>query len=205
MAGTYVYVDGFNLYYRALKGTRYKWLDLVRLAECVLDEPVARLRYFTARVAGLPHNPQAPARRQAFLRALGADPLVRLHYGSFRPREKRGELIRPRVPGINVATIKTFEEKGSDVNLASWALADAYEGQADKVVLLTNDSDLREPATILRNRGTTVGVIIPKKGLKPNTVPADFYKTLRPGDLKACQLPDPVLDSKGQIHKPEIW
>ena len=25
---TYVYADGCNLYYRALRGTKYKWLDL---------------------------------------------------------------------------------------------------------------------------------------------------------------------------------
>ena len=29
---TRVYVDGLNLYYGALKGTRFKWLDLVKLA-----------------------------------------------------------------------------------------------------------------------------------------------------------------------------
>ena len=28
---TYVYVDGFNLYYGALKGSHYKWLDLKAL------------------------------------------------------------------------------------------------------------------------------------------------------------------------------
>lgn len=27
-ARTYVYIDGFNLYYRAVKGTPYRWLDL---------------------------------------------------------------------------------------------------------------------------------------------------------------------------------
>jgi hypothetical protein len=26
-----VYVDGFNLYYRALRGTPYKWLDLLAI------------------------------------------------------------------------------------------------------------------------------------------------------------------------------
>ncbi len=26
---TYIYVDGFNLYYGALKGTAWKWLDLL--------------------------------------------------------------------------------------------------------------------------------------------------------------------------------
>ncbi|WP_423930376.1 hypothetical protein [Candidatus Palauibacter sp.] len=40
---TRIYVDGFNLYYGALKGTPFKWLDPVRLsalllpAACVLD------------------------------------------------------------------------------------------------------------------------------------------------------------------------
>ena len=33
---TRVYVDGFNLYYGALKGTKFKWLNLVELARHVL-------------------------------------------------------------------------------------------------------------------------------------------------------------------------
>jgi hypothetical protein len=30
---TYVYVDGFNLYYRALRKTKFKWLNLEALAK----------------------------------------------------------------------------------------------------------------------------------------------------------------------------
>jgi hypothetical protein len=33
---TFVYVDGFNLYYGAVKGTPYKWLDIQRLSELLL-------------------------------------------------------------------------------------------------------------------------------------------------------------------------
>jgi hypothetical protein len=33
---TIVYVDGFNLYYGALRGTRFKWLDLSALFQKVL-------------------------------------------------------------------------------------------------------------------------------------------------------------------------
>ena len=33
---TSVYVDGFNLYYRALRGTPYKWLDLKQLVSNLL-------------------------------------------------------------------------------------------------------------------------------------------------------------------------
>ena len=81
---TRVYVDGFNLYCGALKGTPFKWLDPVRLTalllprECVID----RLRYFTARVSGK-LDPGAPARQQICLKALATLPEVDIHYGRF--------------------------------------------------------------------------------------------------------------------------
>ena len=33
---TNVYIDGFNLYHRALQATPYKWLDLFKLCEAIL-------------------------------------------------------------------------------------------------------------------------------------------------------------------------
>jgi hypothetical protein len=33
-----VYVDGFNLYYGALKGTPHRWLDLAALADLLLPD-----------------------------------------------------------------------------------------------------------------------------------------------------------------------
>ena len=49
----YVYVDGFNLYYRALRPTPYKWLNLRALGAALLDpsDTVDVVRYFTARVS----------------------------------------------------------------------------------------------------------------------------------------------------------
>ena len=51
--GARVYVDGFNLYYAALRGTPFKWLDPVRLTTLLLprDWTIDQLRYFTARVS----------------------------------------------------------------------------------------------------------------------------------------------------------
>ncbi|MBW3537069.1 MAG: NYN domain-containing protein [Actinobacteria bacterium] len=203
---TIVYVDGFNLYHRAIKRTPHRWVDLSALCDRVLGEQVVLVRYFTARVSSLPRNPDAPTRQQALLRVYEADPRIEIHYGKFRLRDKTGDLRSP-VPKVpTVATVRTYEEKGSDVNLGAHALADAYEGRADKVVLLTNDSDLAEVARLLQQRGTPVGVVIPRKGLKPKTVPADFYKTLRFGDLAACQLPNPSFDSlRREVWKPERW
>jgi len=33
---TYVYVDGFNLYYGALRKTPYNWLDILALCKALL-------------------------------------------------------------------------------------------------------------------------------------------------------------------------
>ena len=35
---TNLYVDGFNLYYRALKDTPFRWLDLRKLAETLFPQ-----------------------------------------------------------------------------------------------------------------------------------------------------------------------
>lgn len=81
---TRVYVDGFNLYYGALKGTPFKWLDPVRLSalvlpsECVVD----KVLHFTACVSGSTDR-EAPARQQVYLNALGTLPEVEVRFGSF--------------------------------------------------------------------------------------------------------------------------
>jgi hypothetical protein len=40
---TVVYVDGYNLYYGLLRGTKLKWLDLVALFESHVLAPEAEL------------------------------------------------------------------------------------------------------------------------------------------------------------------
>ena len=49
---TCVYIDGFNLYYRCLKDTPYKWLDLYRMAELLLPAD----RHEITKVKFLPHG-----------------------------------------------------------------------------------------------------------------------------------------------------
>jgi hypothetical protein len=81
---TFVYVDGFNLYYRCLKGTPYKWLDILRLFRSILrpTNDIVRIRYFTADVSGK-RDPGAPDRQRAYLRALSTMPQLTIHKGSF--------------------------------------------------------------------------------------------------------------------------
>ena len=81
---TTVYVDGFNLYYGAVKDTPFKWLNLVQSARHLVPggHVVERLKYFTARVSGVSDR-RAPARQQAYLNALGTLPEVQIYFGSF--------------------------------------------------------------------------------------------------------------------------
>lgn len=50
-----VYIDGFNLYYGAVKGTPYRWLNLAEICRLLLPrDEVLQIKYFTALV-----NPRA--------------------------------------------------------------------------------------------------------------------------------------------------
>jgi hypothetical protein len=88
MATVYAYVDGFNLYYRALRGTPHKWLNLLDLTKRLLDpaDMVIKVRYFTARVSARSGDPDAPRRQQIFFNALGTVPEVEFHFGRFLPK-----------------------------------------------------------------------------------------------------------------------
>ena len=102
---TRIYVDGFNLYYGALKNTPYRWLNLVELARQLLpaNHIVDKLHYFTARVSGV-SDPQAPARQQAYLRALGTLPQVEMHFGSFLSKTVWRPLTNLPVAGQTIHT-----------------------------------------------------------------------------------------------------
>jgi hypothetical protein len=81
---TYVYIDGFNLYYGALKGTKYKWLDLKALMSRVLPSShnIIKIKYFTARVSGSA-DPDAPRRQAIYIKAMKTLPEIEIHFGSF--------------------------------------------------------------------------------------------------------------------------
>jgi hypothetical protein len=66
---------------------------------------------------------------------------VTIHYGKFLQSTVRMSLAAPP-PGWpkTVEVIKT-EEKGGDVNLATYLLVDAFRKDSDAAVVISNDSD----------------------------------------------------------------
>jgi hypothetical protein len=50
-----------------------------------------------------------------------------------------------------MASVATWEEKGSDVNVASHLLVDVLAGDAEAAVVISNDRDLRWPVQEARS------------------------------------------------------
>jgi hypothetical protein len=207
-----VYYDGFNLYYRAVRSTRYKWLDLLKLAQRLLpSHTINRIRYFTANAQALPADPNVVVRQQTYLRALRTIDNLSMHLGQFKRREKRGPLVTP-IPGVpNLVDIHVFEEKGSDVNLATYLLADGYEGDYEQAVIVSNDSDLVLPIRLVRERlRLPVGVVNPNlhsnRGAPVElTAAATFTRRIREPAVRACQFPSTLTDANGPLSKPASW
>lgn len=204
-----VYVDGFNLYYGCLKGSPYKWLDLETLCGVLLPrDQVHKIRYFTARVSARPNDPQLPVRQETYLRALSTLPKVSIHYGEFYQSITRAYLAHPPLGGPNTVEVIKTEEKGSDVALATYLMLDACRRDCDTAVLLTNDSDLREPLRLVRDElGLATGVINPHPAHKRSrALQATFFKQLQPRALRRSQFPMQLVDAQGRkILKPRGW
>jgi hypothetical protein len=202
---TIVYVDGFNLYYGALRGTRYKWLDLQKLSQLLLPKhQIVGIKYFTAKVSARPNDPGQPTRQQTYLRALRTVSNLEIIFGHFLAHEIYMPLAGN--PNQAVKVIKT-EEKGSDVNLAAHLVNDGHRGRYEVAVLITNDSDLLEPLKMARYElNLPVGILNPQK--RPSRVllqHASFIKEIRSGVLRASQFPSVLRDASGTFHKPRGW
>ena len=91
---TNVYVDGFNLYYGALRKTPHRWVNLDSLFQLLLPKnTIQEIKYFTALVSARPNDPSQPQRQQLYLRALATLPKVSVHLGHFLVHEVTMPLV----------------------------------------------------------------------------------------------------------------
>lgn len=205
---TNIYVDGFNLYYGSLRGTPHRWLDLSRLCRLLLPrDRINRIRYFTALVEARTNDPSKPQRQQAYLRALETLPEISIHYGRFLSHTVRMPYAHPRPNGPQTVEVVKTEEKGTDVSLATNLLIDAFNDDCEMVVLISNDSDLRDPLDYVRRQlGKRVVIFNPHKNRSwPLSQVSDLYRPIRKGPLSASQFPHQLTDSQGTITKPPTW
>ncbi len=208
---TYVYVDGFNLYYGALKGTQYKWLDLKALFTAILrpQNEIHKINYYTARVSARPDDPYAPTWQDIYLRALELHiPELSIIEGRFLQKQVTMRLAEP-IAGRQFAKVLKTEEKGSDVNLAVHLVNDGWRNLYDCAVICSNDGDLSEAVRIVRRelRKTILLAVPGDVGKRPPSVElkrwASYTIQIKPKSFAAAQLPNPIPGTT--LHKPAEW
>ena len=206
---TTVYVDGFNLYYRALRKTPYRWLNLQKLCESLLSpqNQIVLIRYFTAPVSGK-LDPGQPVRQQIYLRALSTLPHCTIHFGSFLTRVKTRPLENPSSGGPTHVRVLDSEEKGSDVNLATHLLNDAWKDSFDVALVLSQDTDLLEPLRIVTTELQKQLGIVCLDGKAPGKLSqySNFVRHITPERLAASQFPSEIVLKRGRtLRRPDSW
>jgi 6-hydroxy-3-succinoylpyridine 3-monooxygenase len=154
---TRIYIDGYNFYYGCLRGTPYKWLDLLPLFEKhilpsilvtdnhgqirawrLLESP--SIKYFTAKiiesVARAGDSVSSQARYHTALRKLH-DGRIELIEGYYAVNKMKVKIVDPENPDKAPRECREIqawkvEEKQSDVNLALQAYHDSITGQVGR-------------------------------------------------------------------------
>ena len=224
---TIVYTDGFNLYH-SLRGTPYKWLNIEAVINSVLDSSwhdVIKIKYFTANT---PFSKSAQ-RQDLYLRVIDNLEKVEIVRGKFKKRyiEIKKTYVKKlsvlegdakRLKDIkNILTENTvqfpkYEEKETDVNIATHIIYDCCKKNIGSIVLLSNDTDLKLPLWFARKKlKKRVIVITPTEIEKGVIIPLDAHQDLQKisnktislteSDLKNNQFPDVV----NGISKPKSW
>jgi uncharacterized LabA/DUF88 family protein len=206
------YFDGFN-YYEGLrkKGWRkYYWQDIVKFVEFFLRpyQELEEVRYFSA----IQKNSEKAKRQDKLFQANKLNPKFNLILGEFRQRTRwRNIDCNGRKVGRK---IKFWEEKKSDVALASYIIRDIILNMCDTIFLFSADSDLTPALDVIQEITYSVKKIKIIIFFPPENFSMDLYKKankiikLENHEIKFqnSQLPDKVTLSDGfVIEKPEKW
>ena len=227
---TRVYVDGYNLYYGCLKGTSYKWLDLLALFEKrILPSsglpgttsallPLS-IKFFTAKIlnkaAKAGDSVSSQARYHTALRKLH-DGRIELIEGYYSLIESKAKIVDATAPDTwprdcQEILVWKLEEKQSNVNLALQAYHDAITGQVDQVVIVTNDTDIAPALQLIRaHTKVIIGLVVPARRHErvANTELAALAHWVRShitkDELLTSQLPR-VIPGRKPTLKPDSW
>lgn len=199
------YIDGFNLFFgmKEMKWKRYYWLNLHALIESLLKpgQSLLLVKYFTAMVSATPRDPDKSKRQSTYIDALSTLDNVEIIKGHYL--SKTAKCVQCGNQWVR------FEEKMTDVNIATQLLIDSYNDRFDTAILISADSDLCPPVSVIRQtfpEKRVVAVFPPGRKSKQlqNLVSADMI--LGRGKLEAAQFPESVLLRNGyMVKRPEKW
>jgi hypothetical protein len=204
---TNVYVDGFNLYYGAIRGTPHKWLNLERLFSLLRpDDNIQTIYYFTALIDGSRLGNQLE-----YLRALETLPKVRTVMGRFKLKRVTCTVPQCRYGGNRVFQVP--EEKRTDVQIALAMARDAWESACERMILVSGDSDLVPAVNLVKEIRPQMSIVVyvPARHEARGAAvelrgAADKDRILPNNLLQHCQFSSVLRDGQGgTIRKPAGW
>jgi uncharacterized LabA/DUF88 family protein len=196
-----VYVDGFNLYFGMVEASykQCKWLDLRLLSENLLksSQELVGVKYFTSR---LNNNPEKQKRQTIYIEALQTTN-VDIYFGQYQ-----SDTIKCKSCGIQWPK---FNEKMTDVNIATEMLNDTFHDKYDTAMLISGDSDLVPPIRSIHENWNSKRVFVAFPPKRHNQTVADVSKgnlTIGRKKLVDSQFPFHVIKSDGYLlTKPLNW
>ena len=224
---TIAYIDAFNLYFGALKGSLCKWLNL----ELWLDAQFPRnqitaIKYFTARVKPFEGDDGSCVRQEQYLAALSTLPRVEIIEGHYLVKVVGAMLAVPPATGSRTVKIIRSEEKQSDVNLACHLLLDGCRDNFEAAIVVSGDGDLSTPIRMVATEfQKPVVVLNPQRrsSYHLEQVATAYRGThyrwnrrgvevrtrndgIRAGLLAASQFPSPIkLQNGAWVLRPPVW
>jgi len=198
-----VYVDGFNFYYglKSRGWKKYYWLDVFKFFSSFLKphQELLEVNYFSA----IPDNRGQQQRQDLFFSANKLNSKFNLHLGKF---------LRKTISCRSCnASHHTYEEKESDVRLATRMISDVVNNRCDVSVLVSADSDLIPPIEFIRLHKATHRILVyfPPSRESYNLISiSDSYVKLERHEHKfaASMLEDEIeLPSGFRLVKPTQW
>ena len=196
-----VYVDGFNMYFGMLEAgfDHCKWLNLHSLVNDLLNanQSLTEIKYFTSRVS---NNPDKQKRQTLYLEALETTG-VKIFYGNYQR-----DTVECKRCGNQWMK---FNEKMTDVNIATQLLIDAYQDKYDMAMLISGDSDLVPPIRAIHDHFNTKRVFVafpPKRHSSAIALQAKGSMSIGRKKLIDHQFDMEVRTGDGYIlKKPNEW
>lgn len=198
---TIVYVDGFNLYFGMLQAgySNCKWLDISKLIGNILkpNQELVEIKYFTSRVS---NNPDKQKRQTTYIEALESTG-VKIYYGNYQ----RDSIECRRCGNI----WPTFNEKMTDVNIATQIIIDAYQDKYDLAILISGDSDLVPPIRAIHDNFKSkrvFGLFPPKRFNNSMSLVMKGSMIVGRKKLQDSQFEGVVTKEDGfDLKKPKEW
>lgn len=194
------YIDGFNLDFgtRSAFGRRYLWLDLEKLISFYLDKELElkEVKYFTSKIKPTIKNPKKPDRQNSYLDAL-ASKQTKIFYGEYLTEELKCYECDNFITSCPKCgkTIEKFQEKKTDVNIASEMIVDALKDKFDIAFLVSGDRDLSTPVEKIKRifHSKKVNILFPPHRATYHLKKiCDKYQTISEESLRKSQFPDEI-------------